>query len=69
MTPLTKDPPLLRRRVSSVPRTFLNTPRTCRELQQLRDAGCDDVLLFPCAADLDQPGRLAVALDAPTREG
>src|SRR5437773_2164530 len=34
------------------------------ELQRLRDAGCDDVLLFPCSADLDQPRRLAVALKA-----
>lgn len=34
------------------------------ELQRLRDAGCGDVLLFPCSADLDQPRRLATALDA-----
>jgi len=39
------------------------------ELARLRDAGCDDVLLFPCSADLDQPRRLAAALDAPAREG
>jgi len=40
-----------------------------RELQRLRDAGCDDVLLFPCSADLDQPRRLAAALDAAAGEG
>ena len=40
-----------------------------REVQRLRDAGCDDVLLFPCSADLDQPRRLAGALDAPAPEG
>jgi alkanesulfonate monooxygenase SsuD/methylene tetrahydromethanopterin reductase-like flavin-dependent oxidoreductase (luciferase family) len=40
-----------------------------RELQRLRDAGCDDVLLYPCSADLDQPRRLAGALDTPAREG
>jgi alkanesulfonate monooxygenase SsuD/methylene tetrahydromethanopterin reductase-like flavin-dependent oxidoreductase (luciferase family) len=33
------------------------------ELQLLRNAGCDDVLLFPCSADLDQPRRLAAALE------
>ena len=48
----------------------LTTPaHVHRELQQLRDAGCDDVLLFPCSADLDQPRRLAVALEAPAGEG
>jgi alkanesulfonate monooxygenase SsuD/methylene tetrahydromethanopterin reductase-like flavin-dependent oxidoreductase (luciferase family) len=40
-----------------------------RELERLRDAGCDDVLLFPCSAELDQPRRLAGALDAPLHEG
>jgi alkanesulfonate monooxygenase SsuD/methylene tetrahydromethanopterin reductase-like flavin-dependent oxidoreductase (luciferase family) len=35
-----------------------------RELERLRDEGCDDVLLFPCSADLDQPRRLAAALGA-----
>jgi alkanesulfonate monooxygenase SsuD/methylene tetrahydromethanopterin reductase-like flavin-dependent oxidoreductase (luciferase family) len=39
------------------------------ELQRLRDAGCDDVLLFPCSADLDEPGRVASALEAPTGAG
>jgi alkanesulfonate monooxygenase SsuD/methylene tetrahydromethanopterin reductase-like flavin-dependent oxidoreductase (luciferase family) len=39
------------------------------ELQRLRDAGSDDVLLFPCSADLDQPRRLTDALDAPVRDG
>jgi alkanesulfonate monooxygenase SsuD/methylene tetrahydromethanopterin reductase-like flavin-dependent oxidoreductase (luciferase family) len=39
------------------------------ELQRLRDAGCDDVLLFPCSADLDQPRRLAAALDASAQAG
>ena len=38
-----------------------------RELQRLRDAGCDDVLLFPCSADLDQPRRLAAVLDGAER--
>jgi alkanesulfonate monooxygenase SsuD/methylene tetrahydromethanopterin reductase-like flavin-dependent oxidoreductase (luciferase family) len=37
-----------------------------RELERLRDAGCDDVLLFPCSADLDQPRHLARALHAPS---
>jgi alkanesulfonate monooxygenase SsuD/methylene tetrahydromethanopterin reductase-like flavin-dependent oxidoreductase (luciferase family) len=37
-----------------------------RELERLRDAGCDDVLLFPCSADLDQPRHLAGALHAPS---
>jgi alkanesulfonate monooxygenase SsuD/methylene tetrahydromethanopterin reductase-like flavin-dependent oxidoreductase (luciferase family) len=47
----------------------LTTPHQANlELQRLRDAGCDDVLLFPCSADLDQPGRLADALDAPAPE-
>jgi hypothetical protein len=39
------------------------------ELQRLRDAGCDDVLLFPSSADVDQPRRLAAVLDAPARDG
>jgi hypothetical protein len=39
------------------------------ELQRLRDAGCDDVLLFPCPVDVDQPRRLAAVLDAPARDG
>ena len=38
-----------------------------RELQRLRDAGCDDVLLFPCSADLDQPRHLATILDGAPR--
>ena len=43
----------------------LTTPgRLHDELHRLRDAGCDDVLLFPCSADLDQSRRLAVALKA-----
>jgi hypothetical protein len=45
-----------------------NPRRSAHELERLRDAGCDDVLLFPCSAELDQPGRLAGALDAPARE-
>jgi alkanesulfonate monooxygenase SsuD/methylene tetrahydromethanopterin reductase-like flavin-dependent oxidoreductase (luciferase family) len=39
-----------------------------RELERLRDAGCDDVLLFPCSAELDQPRRLAAVLDTPAGE-
>jgi alkanesulfonate monooxygenase SsuD/methylene tetrahydromethanopterin reductase-like flavin-dependent oxidoreductase (luciferase family) len=39
------------------------------EWQRLRDAGCGDVLLFPCSADLDQPRRLAAALEASARDG
>ena len=31
------------------------------ELRRLQEAGCDDVLLFPCAGDLDQMSRLAEA--------
>jgi hypothetical protein len=31
------------------------------ELRRLVEAGCDDVLLFPCAGDLDQASRLAEA--------
>jgi alkanesulfonate monooxygenase SsuD/methylene tetrahydromethanopterin reductase-like flavin-dependent oxidoreductase (luciferase family) len=43
----------------------LTTPAHLRrELQRLQDAGCDDVVLFPCSADLDQPRRLASAMDA-----
>ncbi|HEY3139653.1 MAG TPA: LLM class flavin-dependent oxidoreductase [Acidimicrobiales bacterium] len=42
----------------------LTTPEHLdRELQRLRDAGCDDVLLFPCSADIDQPRRLASVLE------
>jgi alkanesulfonate monooxygenase SsuD/methylene tetrahydromethanopterin reductase-like flavin-dependent oxidoreductase (luciferase family) len=33
------------------------------DLQRLRDAGCDDILLLPCSADLDQPRRLASTLE------
>lgn len=47
----------------------LTTPAHLRrELERLRDAGCDDVLLFPCTANLDQPRRLAAVLDTPARE-
>jgi alkanesulfonate monooxygenase SsuD/methylene tetrahydromethanopterin reductase-like flavin-dependent oxidoreductase (luciferase family) len=38
-------------------------PHLRSELQRLRDAGCDDVVLFPCRAELDQPRLLAAALD------
>jgi 2-methylisocitrate lyase-like PEP mutase family enzyme len=34
------------------------------ELQRLHDAGCDDIVLYPCSADLDQIDRLATALDS-----
>jgi alkanesulfonate monooxygenase SsuD/methylene tetrahydromethanopterin reductase-like flavin-dependent oxidoreductase (luciferase family) len=34
------------------------------ETQRLAEAGCDDLLLFPCAAGLDQVDMLAEALDA-----
>jgi alkanesulfonate monooxygenase SsuD/methylene tetrahydromethanopterin reductase-like flavin-dependent oxidoreductase (luciferase family) len=43
----------------------LTAPRQVQgELQRLRDAGCDDVVLFPCSADVDQPRRLATTVDA-----
>jgi endonuclease IV len=29
------------------------------ELQRLTEVGCDDVVLLPCSAHLDQVGRLA----------
>jgi alkanesulfonate monooxygenase SsuD/methylene tetrahydromethanopterin reductase-like flavin-dependent oxidoreductase (luciferase family) len=35
-----------------------------RELLRLTEAGCDDLLLFPCSGDLDQVGLLAEILHA-----
>jgi len=35
-----------------------------REMGALRDAGCHDVVLLPCSADIDQAHRLATALAA-----
>jgi len=32
------------------------------ELARLADAGCTDVLLYPCSGDLDQVERLSQAL-------
>jgi hypothetical protein len=33
------------------------------EIVRLSDAGCHDLLLFPCSGDLDQVALLAEALD------
>lgn len=37
------------------------------ELRRLADAGCTDVLLYPCSGDLDQVAMLRRALDGPSR--
>jgi alkanesulfonate monooxygenase SsuD/methylene tetrahydromethanopterin reductase-like flavin-dependent oxidoreductase (luciferase family) len=34
------------------------------EMRRLRDAGCHDVVLYPCSGELDQVERLAAALDS-----
>jgi alkanesulfonate monooxygenase SsuD/methylene tetrahydromethanopterin reductase-like flavin-dependent oxidoreductase (luciferase family) len=36
--------------------------RICDELQRLTEVGCDDVVLLPCSADLEQVGLLADVL-------
>jgi alkanesulfonate monooxygenase SsuD/methylene tetrahydromethanopterin reductase-like flavin-dependent oxidoreductase (luciferase family) len=42
----------------------LTTPGRLRaEILRLSEAGCDDLLLFPCSGDLDQVALLAEALD------
>jgi alkanesulfonate monooxygenase SsuD/methylene tetrahydromethanopterin reductase-like flavin-dependent oxidoreductase (luciferase family) len=41
--------------------TLTTVERLRRELARLRDAGCDDVVLLPCRADLDQVARVADA--------
>lgn len=46
------------------PDVFTSPADLHSELRRLQDAGCDDVLLFPCSADLDQPRRLAAALES-----
>jgi len=33
-------------------------------MRRLRDAGCHDVVLYPCSGELDQVERLAAALDS-----
>jgi alkanesulfonate monooxygenase SsuD/methylene tetrahydromethanopterin reductase-like flavin-dependent oxidoreductase (luciferase family) len=42
--------------------TLTSGERIEAELRRLEDAGCDDVLLFPCAGDLEQVALLAAAL-------
>jgi alkanesulfonate monooxygenase SsuD/methylene tetrahydromethanopterin reductase-like flavin-dependent oxidoreductase (luciferase family) len=42
--------------------TLTSAARLRRELQRLSEAGCDDVLLFPCAGDVEQISLLAEAL-------
>jgi hypothetical protein len=40
-----------------------NRDRAAVEIRRRSDAGCDDLLLFPCSGDLDQVALLAEALD------
>jgi hypothetical protein len=42
--------------------TLTNRAQLRAELDRLADAGCDDVLLLPCAGGLDQIDRLAEEL-------
>ena len=44
--------------------TITTERRLQHELESLRDAGCHDIVLMPCSADVDQVRRLASALDA-----
>jgi alkanesulfonate monooxygenase SsuD/methylene tetrahydromethanopterin reductase-like flavin-dependent oxidoreductase (luciferase family) len=43
--------------------TLIDAARIRAELARLAEAGCDDVMLFPCAAGLEQVSLLAEALD------
>jgi alkanesulfonate monooxygenase SsuD/methylene tetrahydromethanopterin reductase-like flavin-dependent oxidoreductase (luciferase family) len=43
--------------------TLTTTQQVRDEVDRLRDAGCDDLLLFPCSADLEQLTRLAGVFD------
>jgi alkanesulfonate monooxygenase SsuD/methylene tetrahydromethanopterin reductase-like flavin-dependent oxidoreductase (luciferase family) len=42
--------------------TLTDADQIRAELERLADAGCDDVLLYPCSGDLDEVWRLAQAL-------
>jgi alkanesulfonate monooxygenase SsuD/methylene tetrahydromethanopterin reductase-like flavin-dependent oxidoreductase (luciferase family) len=42
--------------------TLTNAEQVQAELQRLSEAGCDDVLLFPCSGDVEQVSLLAEAL-------
>jgi alkanesulfonate monooxygenase SsuD/methylene tetrahydromethanopterin reductase-like flavin-dependent oxidoreductase (luciferase family) len=44
--------------------TLTDADRIQAELRRLADAGCDDVLLFPCSAGLEQVTLLAEAIRA-----
>lgn len=44
--------------------TLTSEDHLARELQRLRDAGCHDVVLYPCSGQLDQVELLADALDS-----
>jgi alkanesulfonate monooxygenase SsuD/methylene tetrahydromethanopterin reductase-like flavin-dependent oxidoreductase (luciferase family) len=43
--------------------TLTTRERLGAEIRRLSEAGCDDLLLFPCSGDLDQVALLAEALD------
>ena len=43
--------------------TLTTRDRLDAELTRLAEAGCDDVILFPCSGERDQPALLAQALD------
>jgi alkanesulfonate monooxygenase SsuD/methylene tetrahydromethanopterin reductase-like flavin-dependent oxidoreductase (luciferase family) len=43
--------------------TLTSTEQLRAELQRLEEAGCDDLILFPCTGDLEQVSLLAGALD------
>jgi alkanesulfonate monooxygenase SsuD/methylene tetrahydromethanopterin reductase-like flavin-dependent oxidoreductase (luciferase family) len=45
--------------------TLTSRERLREELPRLADAGCTDLVLFPCAGALEQVGLLAEALDLP----
>jgi hypothetical protein len=48
--------------------TLTDADQIAAELRRLADAGCDDVLLFPCSGGLEQVSLLADAL-SPTGSG
>jgi hypothetical protein len=43
--------------------TLTTDDHLASEVLRVRDAGCDEVVLYPCSADLDQVDRLASALE------
>ena len=43
--------------------TVTTPERLHEEIARLSEAGCDDLLLFPCAGSIDQVARLAEALE------